>query len=425
MKPKFSLLLLLLAFICRPAGAQVPAELQQLIQQSFTYFPQIKEAENGVTIANARLGLAQTKLPTVDFNGTYRFQQPRIEFPFGNEKLLAVPVNSIDVNLQAQYALLDFGRVKASVLKAKEEIAVAKGSIVQAKNQLATQVANLYYGVIYLRGAIAVQDSVVEFYQQSANLIQRRLNNGDAIRLDLLNVQSNLDAERNRRTDLQSQLDKQLNLLYYTTGDSTVTATDFPLASELPNLEQIGTEVADSNIEVQLAQLRLRSVEADRAGIRAANRPQVLVNTFAGPRNGFLPVVNELKFAYGAGASIRVPIFDGARTRRNLAITDATINQSQLALQSTQWQLQKDLQQNAIELRSNAVQLRNTAGQTESALAAQQITASRLLNGVATTLDLQNAATNVQRADLNRLQYEYKLWLAATERQRLTGQLVR
>ena len=128
---------------------------------------------------------------------------------------------------------------------------------------------------------------------------------------------------------------------------------------------------------------------------------------------------------YGAGATVKVPIFDGARTRRNLAITDASINQSQLALQSTRWQLQKDLQQNAIELQSNAVQLRNTAGQTESAAAAQQITASRLLNGVATTLDLQNAATNVQRADLNRLQYEYKLWLAATERQRLTGQLIR
>ena len=423
MKPKF--LLLALFFVCRQVQAQVPAELQELIRQSFTYFPKIKEAENGVAVANARLDLAATKLPVVDFNGTYRFQQPRIEFPLGNTKLLAVPVNSIDVNLQAQYALLDFGRIKAGVAKAKEEIAVAKGNIVQAKNELAAQVSNLYYGVIYLRGAIAVQDSVVAFYQQSADLIQRRLNNGDAIRLDLLNVQSNLDAEKNRRTDLQSQLDKQLNLLHYTTGDSTVSATRFPPAGDLPNLAQMGTEVPDSNIEVQLAQLRLRSAEADRAGIKAANRPQILVNTFAGPRNGFLPVVNELKFAYGAGASVKVPIFDGARTRRNLAITDAAINQSQLALQSTQWQLQKDLEQNAIELRSNAVQLKNTAGQRESALAAQQITASRLLNGVATTLDVQNAATNVQRADLNRLQYEYKLWLAAVERQRLTGALVR
>ena len=158
-------------------------------------------------------------------------------------------MNSIDVNLQAQYALLDFGRVKASVAKAKEEIALAKGNIMQAKNELAAQVANLYYGVIYLRGAMAVQDSVVVFYQQSANLIQRRLNSGDAIRLDLLNVQTNLDAERNRRTDLQSQLDKQLNLLYYTTGDSTVSAMNFPPAGELPNLSQTGTELPDSNVE--------------------------------------------------------------------------------------------------------------------------------------------------------------------------------
>ena len=425
MKPKFSLLLLLLVFVCRQTHAQMPAELHELIQSSFTYFPKLKEAENGVAIANARLDLAETKLPVLDLNGTYRFQQPRIEFPLGNTKLLAVPVNSVDVNLQAQYALLDFGRVKAAVAKAKEEIAVAKGSIAQARNELAAQVANLYYGVIYLREAIAVQDSVVAFYQQSADLIQRRLNNGDAIRLDLLNVKSSLDAEKNRRTDLQSQLDKQLNLLHYTTGDSNIVARSFPPAGSLPKGLPANTISLDSNADIQQAQLRLRSAEADRAGIRAANKPQVLLNAFAGPRNGFLPVVNELKFAYGAGASVKIPLFDGARTRRNLAITDASINQSQLALQSAQWQLQKDLEQNSIELRSNAVQLENTAGQTESALAAQKITASRLLNGVATTLDVQNAATNVQRADLARLQYEYKLWLAAVERQRLTGALVR
>ena len=34
-------------------------------------------------IANARLDLAQTKLPTLDFNGTYRFSSRALSFHWG------------------------------------------------------------------------------------------------------------------------------------------------------------------------------------------------------------------------------------------------------------------------------------------------------------------------------------------------------
>ena len=57
--------------------------------------------------------------------------------------------------------------------------------------------------------------------------VQAKLNNGDALKIDILNIQANIDNEENRKMDLQNTLQKQLNLLSYTTGNAVAKGVSF------------------------------------------------------------------------------------------------------------------------------------------------------------------------------------------------------
>ena len=74
--------------------AQAPAnnELKGLIGQSFSYYPRVKEAENQVHIAEKRLDVTKTNLPTVDLNGSYEYVQPKITLFISEKQLLSKTV---------------------------------------------------------------------------------------------------------------------------------------------------------------------------------------------------------------------------------------------------------------------------------------------------------------------------------------------
>jgi outer membrane protein TolC len=81
----------------------------------------------------------------------------------------------------------------------------------------------------------------------------------------------------------------------------------------------------------------------------------------------------------------------------------------------------KDIAQALTDIQTNLERIANTQSQIDQAKYAQQLAAIRFKNGVGTNLELTNASTNVQRAELSRLQYQYQLCLSRLELARLMG----
>src|SRR5215216_3692076 len=108
------------------AQVQTNNELKTLINQSFTFFPKVKEAENTISTAQEKLEIAQTNLPTIDGNASYNYVQPKITLPLqvdGETKNFQfAPVHNINTNISADYLLFDFGRIKANVERAKTDL---------------------------------------------------------------------------------------------------------------------------------------------------------------------------------------------------------------------------------------------------------------------------------------------------------------
>ena len=129
MKKHFIIPVLIIASIIATAQTQVSNELKGIINQSFTYYPKVQEAQNQINIAQKRIDVAKTNLPTVDLNGSYEYVQPKITLPLEmdgqKQNFQFAPVNNFNANVGAEYLLFDFGRIKANVDRAKTDLKYA------------------------------------------------------------------------------------------------------------------------------------------------------------------------------------------------------------------------------------------------------------------------------------------------------------
>ena len=354
MKRIFITVLTAVAFFNTKAQTSANPELKGLINQSFGYFPKIKEVENAEQTAKQRLEIAKNNLPVVDGNASYNFVEPKIVLPLEvNGKVQDfqfAPVHNLNANISASYTLFDFGRIKANIEKSKTDIKYAEHNTDYAKSQLANQVANVYYNVIYYQKAIAIEDSVLAYLNDNKQVVESKLKNGDAIKLDLLSIQSQVDAEENKKVDLQNYLQKQLNLLQYATGSSNTAGVLFDFELPLKAVAEALGEAQTNNPEYLLANDRVKQSQNDISIARLGTKPSVNVGANTGFKNGYVPYVNDMKFNYAAGISLKLPIYDGNRTKQQVRLSETVLTQNKLAIETLNSNYKRDIQQSLIDI---------------------------------------------------------------------------
>jgi outer membrane protein TolC len=296
----------------------------------------------------------------------------------------------------------------------------ATTNIEQAKAQVAAQVASVYYSMIYLKKAIAVEDSILAFLSENKKIVESRIKRGDALQIDLTNIQSNIDLEENRKVDFVNQLQKQKALMAYTSGTSNEPSTgefDFPSFTESPPADY----AKQNNYDVRLATQRALASEMDLKYARNSRYPLLTFVGGTGYKNGYQPNINPLIFNYALGVNLSVPIYSQGKTSQNIHIAQSNLQANQLATKTAENNLQRDLSQVQADLSSNEERIKNSEGQVNYAKEALTLTQSRYRQGVATHLDLLNASSNLQRIQLNQIQFQYQLCAAKIELARLLG----
>jgi outer membrane protein TolC len=423
MKKNILLVLFSMYAVYGTAQVQINNELKNLINQSFIYYPKVKEVIN--TISTARQKLELTKLnnmPEVTGNASYAYIQPKITIPLGGTEFQFAPVNSVNASINAQYALIDFGRLKANIEKSKDELQTATHNLSYVKAQLANQVANIYYNIVYLKKAIAIQDSVLKFLNDNKKIVDAKLQNGDALKVDVLNIQAAIDNEQNRKVDLQNAIQKQLNLLNYSTGISLANGTQFDFDLTAPNnIDDLIAIAQATNMDFVIMKNKIKEALSDVNIAKLSNKPIVGLQASAGYKNGYIPDVENPLFNYLAGIGITVPIYNGGKTKQQVKLAQNIVKQNELAQETLNNNYKKDIQQALTDIKSNMERIQNTQGQIDEAKYTERLAAARFLTGTGTNLELTKASTNVQRAELTRLQYQYQLCLAKIELARLIG----
>ena len=417
----------MLGAIATTFAQQANNELKTLINQSFSYYPRFNELQQGVQVAQQRAELAelQTK-PTIGANGAYTYVAPVPKIPFtinGETKDFQIaPNHNVNTGVSIIEPLIDFGRTRLAIERARLDVQQAKNNVEYNKAQLAAQIANVYYTIVYLHQAISIQDSVIAVLQANKRLLEDKFKNGEALKLDVMTMQNNIDIEANRRADLVNQLQKQYNLLQYATGQAvnpSVNTFDFTVGAV--DTTSALQAAQSGNYEYIIAQQRIRQAEADVAISQLANKPNITLNGSTGFKNGYPPNVGSVKFNYAAGVSINVPIFTGGRDKKQTQIAQSLVRQNQLAVESLNNQYSRDIKQALTDVQTNQERLRISQEQIDIAKEALRVAQSRYKNGISTNVELLNANNNLQRVELAQVQYQYQLTLAQIELARLMG----
>lgn len=420
MKKILTLLTVAFAFSVQ---AQVNPQLNKWIVQSFSYYPKIQELETTSEISAARVSIAQSNyMPNINGTATYNYVDPvsQTQFPVSateTKTLLFQPHNNYNVNVGLTQTIWDFGKTKAQVEKAKAELQGSQQNIDAARMQVAAQVTNIYYSMIYLKKSIQLQDTVIAFYEKNKKIIEGKIRQGDALQVDLINVENSIDQEKNRKIEFQRQYERQTALMAYTTGlaeEPSGTEFDFAYATA----EELN---ATSNPDVLAAENRVAAAEADARYIESNRLPSLSFQAAAGVRNGYQPDIDEMRFNYLAGVTLNVPIFQGSRLRQNVVVARRSLELSEISKTNLTNTLQKDWQSARADLAAYRRQEQNAATQVNASREALRLTQVRYERGVATYLDLVFASANLQRAMLTQLQFTYQATLASTELVRLQG----
>jgi len=242
----------------------------------------------------------------------------------------------------------------------------------------------------------------------------------------LLNQQVRIETTRNRKVDLQNQLARQKILLAYLTGAEApavdAAAVDFKTAMTALTTDGLYQQAQNSNLELAIANDRMRAAQADLVVAEHANRPVVSLTGAAGFRNGYLPEIAAPRFNVAAGVGISAPIYSGKRFTLQRQSAQIAYESGQQNLASVQAALQRDLATVLADMESNRQRLQNLQTQTRQADKALELARTRYRYGTLTFPELDTAQTAVEEVQLSRLSIEYSLLLNALEIKRLTGE---
>jgi len=416
------MVLVISAYTSSMAQGLINGELKNLLNQSLQYFPKVKEVQQSVQLAEDKLALTElNKYPDITMDASYAYVQPKIEVAFGEKTFQFAPVHNVSGALNGTYTLFDFGRLASNIQKAKLELQTSKHLAKQLEHSLFFQISQLYYQIIYAKKAIDIQNQVLQLLTENKTIIETQLKNGNAIQLDLLTIQSKIDNELNRKIDVETNLQKLLNLLNYATGVNAIKETQLSISLKNYTSDEAMQMALIHNPSIAIAKDKVNVSKADVSITKLNERPYVGMKASVGSRNGYLPQINDPRFNYNAGIGFSVPLFNGGKIKQQIKIQERSLALSETNVVAQIHDFEKDIQAALIDIQSNQARIKNAATQIEQAALAQKLSVSKLKNGTATPIEITSTNADYQRALLNQLQYQYQLCNAQLELIKLMG----
>ncbi|NQD69474.1 TolC family protein [Sphingobacterium shayense] len=313
----------------------------------------IRLSKNGLEVAkeNKTFGNAGL-LPTVTANLTQsnssqnstQIQNTGVERSLDNAKN-----NSLSYGVSLGWTIFDGMGMFARYDKLEE---LEKQGHLQVKRQVLTTVGDvitLYYTIVEQNNLLSALDSSIQISKERLRTAENRFSIGKAAKLEVLNVQVNLNEDismrlrqaetvKNLKTNLNSILVRDLDIDFEV--DRNVNIDETLVFSEL-------YEKANKfNPDLQLILLNRKIAELDLKVTKASRYPTVRLNSgynFSQSESslGFVASSRARGLNYGVTASMN--IFDGFNQRRNEKIAKLDVDNATIQVEQQQHFVQTNL----------------------------------------------------------------------------------
>ncbi|WP_206366891.1 MULTISPECIES: TolC family protein [Sphingobacterium] len=214
-----------------------------------------------------------------------------------------------------------------------------------------SDVISTYYTIVEQQNLLSAMDSSIVISQERLRTAENRFSIGKASRLEVLNVQVNLNTDESNRIK-QANVVKNLkialnNLLARDLQQEFQVVREVHIDQSL-TLGNLLEQAKSSNPDLILISINRRLAELEEKTIRANRYPTVRLNggyNFSESESslGFVAQSKSRGLTYGVTASVN--IFDGFNQRRNERIAKLRIENADLQINQTNLQIETEISQ--------------------------------------------------------------------------------
>lgn len=380
--------------------------LKTVIQQVINTYPSIKVAEEALKNADTRIALARTGYnPVLDLTASFANLGPvtKLTLPdFGTFQLY--PGNNYSGSVNLQQTLYDFGRTKQNIALESEGKAIGEKTLGQVKQKLSIYAISNFYSILYLQAAIKIKDEQLSTLNQHLQYIEKVLATGSATEYQVLTTRVRISAVESQKVDLAAALTTQQAALNSLLGNSvTANATvrnEVNVEPPVITADSVLTFAYRNRDEVLINAQKSTLAELRLGMTKLQNKPFLGLQVSAGAKNGYIPYLNRLTPNYVVGLGLKVPLFDGMKTRYNVSQAQSAITTLSYESDLTKRNISNEVYEAQALMTAAFKKVSQSELQLTQALKAYSLAETSYKSGMITNLDLLDASTSVSESSL-------------------------
>ncbi|PYR63800.1 MAG: hypothetical protein DMF91_02325 [Acidobacteria bacterium] len=314
--------------------------------------------------------------------------------------------------LDLQWPIYTAGRLDALERAARTEAAASGDDLAAARADLRLEITRAYWALVTAAESVHVVDESVTRVAAHLRDVRNQLNAGLVPPNDVLSVEA--QESRQRMLSIQAHATRDVaeaelgRLIGAEPGTAIQPAS--PLDAPAPESVAIATLIATARQQrAEHAALIKRAKAADerKAAAAAGRKPTIAVGgglDYARPNPRIFPREAAWRESWDASVNVNWPLFDGGRTRAEVAEATAMARAASERLAEFDTALAVEVRQRLSELESSRAAIDAATDGVRAAAEASRVVGDRFNAGVATSTDRLDAHVARLQADLDRTQ---------------------
>jgi outer membrane protein len=332
--------------------------------------------------------------------------------------------------LDLQWPIYTGGRVDALARAARGEAAAAGQDVAAARADLRLEITRAYWALVTATESQRVVDESVGRVDAQLADVRHQLEAGLIPPNDVLTVEAQASHQRMLSVQAHSLRDVAESQLAYLVGapPGTALAATSPLdraPEPTPPLDVLAATARRQRPDRAALDTRVKAADDRTRAARAEAKPTIAIGgggDYARPNPRIFPREDAWASSWDASVNVNWPIFDGGRTRADIAEAAAGTRAAQERLLEFDAALPFELQQRASEMTSSRAAIAAAEDGVRAAAEARRVVGDRFAAGVATSTDVLNAQVALLQAALDRTQALANARLAEARLSRALGQ---
>jgi outer membrane protein TolC len=381
-------------------------QLKDIISRIIKDYPSVKSAEEAINNANARIGMAKTGYyPQINMNAGFTNLGPvtKLTIPdFGTFQLY--PGNNYSASIDYQQVVYDFGRTRQNIELENENKAIGEQSLEQVKQRISMYAVNNYYTLVFLQAAIEIKNEELTTLNEHLDQVQKMMATGSATEYQVLSTKVKISTVESQKVDLIASLTAQRASLNSLLGNDqmTIPIVRNELSVELPSIasDSLLSFALHNRDEVLLNEKKTSLAELRYDLAKLQNKPLISFIASGGAKNGYIPDLYKITPNYVVGVGLRIPIFDGMKTKYNLSQARSLLTSMSYESEITKRNVSNELSEAKAYMAAAATKVKQFDLQQAQALKAYSLAQTSFQSGVITNLDLLDTDTSLAESKL-------------------------